>query len=946
MPVEEVLGRDPDSSRAQNSGERPRRRRFSSRLWGAGRSLRGRITVRLYLLAFLPLVLLAILVGTTLLFFDEAFDSQIPETKREFLEESVAEDRAELAEFLLSEYEELFIARIDDAIDWSRSPEVADAAGLARSDVDEYEGWPDQLIEERFEPGKLLDRSGESSLFLRDQIGDRPSIGEVFFTDSNGFNVGATGETTDFVQRDEEWWQAAWSDGVFVGPLEHDESVDLQSFHVAVRIDDKQSGTPYGVLKVVVNASELHSIADKFIDDDEDDRIGIEVLSGDGIIVADSASEHDSELVGRSAELDQSSAEGLAAALDSERSRGAIVGEEAIVSYARSEPTISVPRLEVRATAPVWVAILTTPTEAALLPLSGLDDLDGVLDQSSRISFGLLLLIVLITGIAAVFVSRLIQRRIIQPITQLKDEARRVAEVQMPELVEVLLAPGGAVELPAIDPIEVEADGEIDELTTAFNMMRATAIDLAGEQARGRSRDVASVLVNLGRRNQQLVGRQLQFIDQLERSESNPDTLDSLFKLDQMATRMRRNAESLLVLAGEASQRRGTKSMSVEDVLRSASAEVEAFTRVRIVTADRATIRPEVVSDLTHLLAELIENATRFSSPDTPVDLVGVLGLDDSYTISVIDQGVGMARSKMAEGNATIAEPSFSEGAPSNVLGLFVVGRLAARHGIDARLVESATIGTTAKLTIPPACLVHEVAPIAENPHVPSRNSELESFTDQARSWQPPSVPSSIAAHASSEEELPASTRQRPMAAPQATTIDTTIDDSVGDHIPPFTARQSQSVAHSADSAPPQDGRLQVRRRPRGEPPLPGMEHREARVSPTVQALADIPRDAATAKAAEMRANLDGFTRGVESGKARQVESVVDEPAPERLQPESQSVSALPVTPIRERPQPERPESLQADRASRLRDGLVAFSRGVESVRGLDATQKPDEEDS
>jgi anti-sigma regulatory factor (Ser/Thr protein kinase) len=175
-----------------------------------------------------------------------------------------------------------------------------------------------------------------------------------------------------------------------------------------------------------------------------------------------------------------------------------------------------------------------------------------------------------------------------------------------------------------------------------------------------------------------------------------------------MATRMRRNAESLLVLSGEAPLRRSGEAMAIDDVIRAASGEIEDYLRVQVDNVDPVYVHPSAASDLVHLMAELLENATNFSSPDQMIRIVGVTQVDGSYTISIIDQGIGMSRSEMAEVNDRLIEPSFKDDSPAGLLGLFVVGRLALRHGIDARLVESATAGVTAKLTLPAVIVILE----------------------------------------------------------------------------------------------------------------------------------------------------------------------------------------------------------------------------------------------
>jgi len=351
----------------------------------------------------------------------------------------------------------------------------------------------------------------------------------------------------------------------------------------------------------------------------------------------------------------------------------------------------------------------------------------------------IMLALLMATAGAAYLTAQSLARQITEPMGLLRDEAHRLADSELPDLVTSLRSTDGSGEMPAVDLIDIEADAEVAELAHAFNRLRAATVELAASQAIGHSQDLAGVLVNLGRRNQQLIGHQLQFIDELELTESNPVVLSNLFTLDQMATRMRRNAENLLVLAGERVVRRTVRPQPVEDVLRAAASEIEDYTRVEIFDAEPALIQPSVVSDVTHLLAELIENATKFSPQDSPVQVVGRWESADGYTISIVDWGTAMSRLDMAEANSRISRSALSTESPKSSLGLFVVGRLAANHQIDARLVESATRGTTAKVTLP----VHCVTPLPRLnvPITGSRLTESPEPQEQNSLWPPPVRP-------------------------------------------------------------------------------------------------------------------------------------------------------------------------------------------------------------
>ncbi len=307
-------------------------------------------------------------------------------------------------------------------------------------------------------------------------------------------------------------------------------------------------------------------------------------------------------------------------------------------------------------------------------------------------------LLVALAAAAAVIIgiSALIARSIIRPVKALTAAARE-AEASMPAVVASAHAEGESPAVPA--PIEAGSSGELASLAAAMTQMRTTAIELAAEQAITR-RNVSTMLANLARRNQGLLNRTLSFISKLEEDERDPATLDNLFKLDHLATRMRRNAESLLVLAGSDPPRTWPRPIEITEIVRAALSEIEAYDRVELTQLEQTWVRGSTVSDLTHLLAELLDNATRFSPPTAQVQVVGKL-VDHGYLLSVIDQGMGMSPEQLERANAELASFDRVEERSTMVLGLAVVGRLAARSGITVRLSESPFEGVTAQIRLP-----------------------------------------------------------------------------------------------------------------------------------------------------------------------------------------------------------------------------------------------------
>lgn len=299
-----------------------------------------------------------------------------------------------------------------------------------------------------------------------------------------------------------------------------------------------------------------------------------------------------------------------------------------------------------------------------------------------------------------------ISRSIVGPLTRLIEEAEAVTTKRLPRAVAELRRVGADDAPPQVRPIVRETDDEIGALVDAFNSVQGTAMTVATDQARSR-RNVAEMFVNLGRRNQKLNHRMLSLISELERDEQDPDVLQGLYRLDHMATRMRRNAESLLVLAGNRSPRQWSRPVSTEDVVRSALAEVENFERIEVGEIPEKLIRGSVVTDVTHLLAELLDNATNFSDPTTTVT-ISAYETEHSVEIEIADEGLGIAESDLVELNKRVTDPPALDEAPSRLLGLFVVGRLAQEHDINVNLDSQPGVGTVATVVLPNAMVPDE----------------------------------------------------------------------------------------------------------------------------------------------------------------------------------------------------------------------------------------------
>jgi signal transduction histidine kinase len=322
------------------------------------------------------------------------------------------------------------------------------------------------------------------------------------------------------------------------------------------------------------------------------------------------------------------------------------------------------------------------------------------LSQSARSSaLTSALIICLILGFA-LLATLLVARSILRPLQRLRAGALDVAYGQLPDTVR-RLQDGRADAVPQVAPIMGERTDEIGQVASAFDAVQLEALRLAGEQALMRT-NVSKMFVNLSRRSQSLVDRQLRLIDELEAGEQDADQLANLFRLDHLATRMRRTDESLLVLAGADGGRRRSGPVPTIDVLRAATAEVELYERVRIDAEPGRWLAGPVVNDIVHLLAELVENATMFSSPGTPVWLHSRgLGVNGEQMIEIEDHGIGMSADELAAANQRLSTASTLDLSMSRMMGLFVVARLAHRHRIQVQMRSSTGGGVTAMVRLP-----------------------------------------------------------------------------------------------------------------------------------------------------------------------------------------------------------------------------------------------------
>ncbi|WP_433474809.1 nitrate- and nitrite sensing domain-containing protein [Spirillospora sp. CA-142024] len=335
---------------------------------------------------------------------------------------------------------------------------------------------------------------------------------------------------------------------------------------------------------------------------------------------------------------------------------------------------------------------------------------ERTVDRATPLGVGVVVRLLLAGGlgllavIASIIVSITTVRALVRQLERLRDAAAELAEQRLPGVVE-RLGRGEKVNVAAEAPELQFGDDEIGQVGKAFNQVQQTALATAVEQAELR-RGIRDVLLSLARRTQTLVHRQLTMLDTMERRRDiEVKELEELFRLDHLATRMRRNAENLIVLSGALPARGWRNAVPMVDVVRAAVGEVEDYTRVTVLPFGPVELAGRAVGDVTHLLAELIENAVSFSPPDTVVQIGGHL-VANGFAIDIEDRGLGMTEDKLAEINERIVDPPEFNLRSSVQLGLFVVAKLAERYGVRVSLKRSAYGGTTAVVVIPQELIV------------------------------------------------------------------------------------------------------------------------------------------------------------------------------------------------------------------------------------------------
>ncbi len=330
------------------------------------------------------------------------------------------------------------------------------------------------------------------------------------------------------------------------------------------------------------------------------------------------------------------------------------------------------------------------------------DTLENDARRDSTLYLSVLGIGVILAALAALAFGRSIAAR----IAKVSADAHEIASVRLPEVLDALRNPSPEVLAQSLPQVHADSTDEIGSLAASFNTVLRTSVETSIAHAQRRSRTLTNILVNLGRRNQSLIDRQLELVDELESTQRDPEVLRGLFQLDHMITSLRRNAENLLVLASDSQARAWSAPVSMVDVVRGAVAEVEDMSRIELELdlTDNSTIGGRYAVDLSHLVAELVDNALAFSPPTASVHLRSERTAQQ-FRIWILDSGLGMSEAELSSANQHVTNPPDVDELTADRIGFQVVGRLAIRLGVAVRLQPNPGGGLAASVTVPVALL-------------------------------------------------------------------------------------------------------------------------------------------------------------------------------------------------------------------------------------------------
>ncbi len=420
------------------------------------KSLRGKITNRTLFIGIAPVLMVGIFSWFSLNQLTTSANGQLDNSRVELLDSVVGNNLSTTSARIVNQLDTFMLERISDVVVWASAPIILQAAksaaaahqkaGLVDKEIDE--------IEALFKTRKSLNISPTANRYLIQQIRRSSHFGEVFFTDKHGFNTALTNPTSDFVQRDENWWKTAWENGISVGEVEYDDSAGIWSIDISVRIDDTASGRSLGVMKAVLGVSLIQEVADKGARDINGGLVT--VISSGGLLLAETGTKHAKDRIMVDSVNLRNSTDPALQEVFSARNKGYVLSSDQVLGYAKSAGPELYRTVVTRFPGFNWSVLVQQPTSIALAPIEGLSTVQTSLQTSKRQVIVILTVVVLAVFVLAFFIAGMLSKAITQPMLDLRELADSVSKGDTSRT------------------ISVNSDDEIQDVAQAFERMRTS----------------------------------------------------------------------------------------------------------------------------------------------------------------------------------------------------------------------------------------------------------------------------------------------------------------------------------------------------------------------------------------------------------------------------------------------------------------------------------------
>lgn len=401
------------------------------------RSIRGKITNRVLFIGIVPMLIIGALAWMSLNQLTDDVQDELKQGEQVLLDQVVGNNLISISGQLAAQIDAFMIERISDAISWSSAPVILEAARAAAV-LHQKEGLNDMLIrdvEARFTDKKSFNISPKANAYLKTQIDRSKHFGEAFFTDANGFNVALTNPTSDFVQRDENWWKSAWENGISVGEVEFDDSAGIWSVEISVRIDDPSSGRSLGVMKTVLGVSLIQELSDLALSGIE--KGSVTAVNSDGLLLSETSTKHSrNRIMTREVNFRKSKEAGIKTALGGEAS-GYVIDEDNVLGFRKTAGAELYSETVERFDGFNWVVIVQQPTNVALAPLQGLAVVQQHLSESQKQIFLILAIVTTVIFILAIAMAGILAKGITIPLLQLSEHADAISKGDMSRTIDI-----------------------------------------------------------------------------------------------------------------------------------------------------------------------------------------------------------------------------------------------------------------------------------------------------------------------------------------------------------------------------------------------------------------------------------------------------------------------------------------------------------------------------